>query len=96
MGLAVGLVVIVGSLMAKQVDGATVAIAIVLGIGLVLYGPSAMAGALRRREPGGPWSAAGLVVSAVAVVVGVSLVLRANAGSLDYIKSVDTDARFMR
>ncbi len=79
-GMSVGLVVTIGSLIAGDRDTATVAMAIVLGIGLVLYGLSAALAALFRHEPGTRLSVVALVISVAAVVVGVLLVVRGRDG----------------
>lgn len=79
-GLTVGLLVIIGSLVAEQVDVATLALAIVLGIGFVLYGLSVVAATAVGRQAGDPLPVAALVLAVGAVAIGVVLVLRANDG----------------
>jgi len=79
-GMAVGLVVVVGSLIADSVDVVTVALAVVLGVGFVLYGLSVIVAALSRREPGAPYPVAALVLAGGAIVVGALMMLRAQEG----------------
>lgn len=79
-GLAVGLIVVIGSLISDDADVATVALAVVLGIGLILYGLAAIAGALLRREPGAGFPVVALIIAALTLVVGVLLVLNGRSG----------------
>lgn len=80
-GLSVGLMVVIGSLIAGGGDAVTVALAIVLGVGLMLYALSLLVSALLGRGPGAriPWVA--IAVSVAAAVVGVLLVLNARQGA---------------
>jgi hypothetical protein len=79
-GLSVGLIVILGSLVAEQTDVVTVTLAAVLGIGYVLYGLSVFLAPLVHRGPGSrlPLGASALGVGSI--VIGVLLVVRASAG----------------
>jgi uncharacterized membrane protein HdeD (DUF308 family) len=84
-GLSVGLVVLIGSFIAENRDLAAVAIAIVLGIGLVLYGLSAVASALLRREPGSGLPIVSLLLALATIVVGILLVVNGRNG-IDALK----------
>ncbi len=88
-GLSVGLIVVIGSLIAQDTDVATVAIAIILGIGLVLYGLAAIAAALVRREKGSRFPVVALVIAGLTLVVGVMLVLTGRDG-MDALKGTFT------
>lgn len=86
-GTAVGLIVVIGSIIADERDTTTLAIAIVLGIGLILYGLSALVAAFFRREPGSRFPLVALAISAAAIVVGALLVWRADQG-IDELQAV--------
>jgi uncharacterized membrane protein HdeD (DUF308 family) len=88
-GLSVGLIVVIGSLVAQNGDLVTVAIAIILGIGLILYGLSAVAAALVRREPGSRFPVVALVLAGLTIVVGLLLVLTGRNG-IDSLESAFT------
>ena len=88
-GLSVGLIVVIGSLIAQDTDVATVAIAIILGIGLILYGLAAVAAALIRREKGSRFPVVSLVIAGLTVVVGLLLVLNGRGG-VDSLKGTFT------
>lgn len=88
-GLSVGLIVVVGSLIAEDSDVATVAIAIILGVGLILYGLAALAAALVRREKGSRFPVVALVIAGLTVVIGLLLVLNARGG-IDSLKGTFT------
>ena len=88
-GLSVGLIVVIGSLIAQDTDVATVAIAIILGIGLILYGLAAVAAALIRREKGSRFPVVSLVIAGLTVVVGLLLVLNGRGG-IDSLKGTFT------
>ncbi|MFN8521462.1 MAG: hypothetical protein U0667_19235 [Chloroflexota bacterium] len=77
-GVTIGLVTLIGAFIVEDRSVGTVALAIVLGIGLVLYGLIAAVGAIAHREGGVPVVA--LLVSAVTVIVGVMLVLNGRNG----------------
>jgi hypothetical protein len=78
--MSVGLIVVIGSLIVDDRDVATVAMAVVLGIGLVLYGLSAAFAAVVGREPGERFPVVALIISAAAVVVGLLLVVNGRNG----------------
>jgi uncharacterized membrane protein HdeD (DUF308 family) len=84
-GMTVGLIVVVGSLLAQNSDVATVAIAVILGVGFVLYGLAAIVTAVLRREPGEGMPIAALVIAGLTVVAGLLLVF--NGRDIDSLKS---------
>ena len=88
-GVSVGLIVVAGALIAQDSDTATVALAVVLGIGLILYGLSAVAAALLRREPGSRFPIVALVIGAATLLMGVLLVANGRNG-IDSLKSTFT------
>ena len=51
-GVTVGLITVIGSLIVEDRNAGTVAVAIILGVGLILYGLVAILAAFARREPG--------------------------------------------
>jgi uncharacterized membrane protein HdeD (DUF308 family) len=77
-GVSIGLVTVIGSLIVEDRNTGTVAIAIVLGIGLVLYGLVAAASAIASRAGGIP--IVGLLLAAVTVIVGILLVINGRNG----------------
>jgi uncharacterized membrane protein HdeD (DUF308 family) len=77
-GVAIGLVTVIGALIVEDRDLGTVALAVVLGVGLVLYGLIAAVSAVANRSGGIPVVA--LVIAVVTVVVGVLLVLNGRNG----------------
>jgi uncharacterized membrane protein HdeD (DUF308 family) len=79
-GMTVGLIVVIGAFITESRDTTVVAIAAVLGIGLVLYGLAAFVTAFIRREAGSPLPIVMLIISALTVVVGVVLILQARSG----------------
>jgi hypothetical protein len=85
-GLAVGLVVVIGSLIADDIDVVTVALAIILGVGHVLYGLSVTVAALVHRRPGSGYPVAAMALAAGTIIVGVLLVLQANE-DIDALRS---------
>lgn len=79
-GLTVGLLVVVGSLLAEQAEATTLSIAMILGVGSVLYGASVLAEPLLQRVPGAPFPLGVVALAIGFIVIGVFLVIRANAG----------------
>lgn len=77
-GVSIGLVTVIGSLIVDDRNVGTVAIAIVLGIGLVLYGLVAAVSAMARRAGGIPIVA--LLLATVTVIVGILLVINGRNG----------------
>jgi uncharacterized membrane protein HdeD (DUF308 family) len=88
-GVTVGLVTVIGAFVVEDRNVGTVALAIILGVGLVLYGLVALATTLARREPGSGIPVAALIVSALTVIVGVMLVLNGRNG-IDSLQSTFT------
>lgn len=79
-GVSIGLVTVIGSLIVEDRSIGTVALAIVLGIGLVLYGLIAAVSAMARRASGSGIPVVALLVAGVTVIVGVLLVLNGRSG----------------
>lgn len=79
-GVSIGLVTVIGTLIVENRDQGTVALAIVLGIGLVLYGLIAAVSAVGQRTSGSGVPVVALLVSVVTVVLGVLLVLNGRNG----------------
>jgi hypothetical protein len=79
-GLSIGLVAIIGALIADDSVATTLAIAVVLGIGLILYGLAGLAAALVGRPAGAPFPVVGLIVAGVTLVVGLLLVFNGRGG----------------
>ena len=79
-GLTVGALVVIGSLIVEQTAATTLAIAVVLGVGLILYGFSVLAGPIVERVPDAPFPLGTVALAVGFVVIGAFLVIRANAG----------------
>jgi hypothetical protein len=79
-GLTVGLLVVLGSLLAEQIEVTTLSIAVVLGVGFVLYGLSVLMGPLVQRVPGAPFPLGAVALAMGLAVVGTLLIVRANTG----------------
>lgn len=77
-GVSIGLVTVIGALIVEDRSVGTVALAIVLGIGLVLYGLIAAVAAIALRSGGIPVVA--LLIAAVTVVLGVLLIVNGRNG----------------
>ncbi len=88
-GITVGIVTVIGALVVEDRNVGTVALAIILGVGLVLYGLVALATTLARREPGSGIPVAALIVSALTVIVGAMLILNGRNG-IDSLQSTFT------
>jgi uncharacterized membrane protein HdeD (DUF308 family) len=78
-GVTVGASVVIGSLIADDNVATALAIAVVLGIGLVLYGVAAVLGSW-RREAGAPLPIARLIVAALTLLLGLALVWQSRNG----------------
>jgi uncharacterized membrane protein HdeD (DUF308 family) len=78
-GMTVGLIVVIGSLLADDNVATTLAVAVVLGIGLVLYALAAAAASL-RREAGEPLPIARLIVAVLMLLLGLALVWQTRNG----------------
>ena len=86
-GVAIGLTVVLGSLLVgSRGDAKTVAVAAVLGIGLLIYGAVGAAGLLARREAGTSFPVVALIVAVAMAIVGVLLVVNAGSG-IEELKS---------
>jgi hypothetical protein len=79
-GVTVGLITVIGSLIVEDRNVGTVAVAIVLGVGLVLYGLVALLSAFARREPGSGFPVVALIVAALTVIVGLMLIINGRNG----------------
>jgi hypothetical protein len=78
-GLSIGLLIVLGSLIADNNDATTLAVAVTLGIGLVLYALGALM-PLLQREPGSRFPIARLVIAVLTLLLGLGLVLSARSG----------------
>jgi len=79
-GLSVGLITVIGGLIATEGDTVTVALAVILGIGLILYALAVLAAALLRRPAGSPFPVVPVVIAAVTGAVGLLLLIRGRSG----------------
>ena len=79
-GLSVGLITVIGGLIATEGDTVTVALAVILGIGLILYALAVLAAALLRRPAGSPFPVVPVVIAAVTGAVGLLLLVRGRSG----------------
>ena len=68
---------------------AYIAIAIILGVGLILYGLAAIAAAFVRRDKGSRFPVVSVVIAGLTVAVGLLLVVTARGG-IDSLKSTFT------
>ena len=80
-GATVGSVVIVSTLLAEVTDAVAASLAVVIGIGFVVFGLVGIAGSLVRRELHAPLPLASLILNAVLALVGVVLIAAGAAGS---------------
>ncbi len=79
-GVTVGLITVIGAFIVEDRDAGTVALAIILGVGLVLYGLVALLTAFARRAPGSGIPVVALIVAALTVIVGLMLVINGRNG----------------
>jgi uncharacterized membrane protein HdeD (DUF308 family) len=79
-GVSVGLIVVLGARFASHDDFATIAMAFMLGIGLVVYAVATLLAAFGSREPGDRFPVAAGIIAVLALVVGVLLVFNGRAG----------------
>ena len=79
-GLTTGVLVLIGSLAIGVSDQVTRALAVVLGVGLVIFGLVGLASGFIGREPGQRLPIAGLIVAGGAALVGVLLTVNGIAG----------------
>jgi uncharacterized membrane protein HdeD (DUF308 family) len=85
-GVTIGVIVILGAFIVEDRSVGTVAVAIVLGVGLVLYGLVAVLTAFARRESGSGFPVMALIIAALTVIVGIMLVLNGRNG-IDSLQS---------
>jgi hypothetical protein len=76
----VGLLVVIGALLVPASAQATTALAVILGVGFLLFGAVSILGALLRRQPGQDLPIARLLLAGAAVLVGILLVLNGSRG----------------
>jgi uncharacterized membrane protein HdeD (DUF308 family) len=80
-GVTVGLVVVVATLFTAVTDAVTAALAVVIGIGFIIFGLAGIAGSFVRRPAQGPLPLATLVLNAVLAVAGAVLMFSGAAGA---------------
>jgi uncharacterized membrane protein HdeD (DUF308 family) len=88
-GVTVGLITVIGAFIVEDRNVGTVALAIILGVGLVLYGLVALVSTFARREPGSGIPVVALIVSALTVIVGLMLIINGRNG-IDSLQSTFT------
>lgn len=80
-GLTVGLVVVVATFFTDVTPSVTSALAVVVGIGFVVFGLAGIAGSFVRRATNAPLPMATLILNAVLALAGVVLMFSGAAGS---------------
>jgi hypothetical protein len=85
-GVTTGVLVLIGSLAIGASDPVTRALAVVLGVGLIVFGLVGLASGLLRREPGQGLPIAVLIVAGGMALVGLLLTINGIAG-YDQVKS---------
>ncbi len=85
-GITVGLLAIMGTLLAGGTDANRIALAIVLGTGFLLYGVASAISALAGRDKGMRFPVVALVTSLLGALLGAYLIIQANTG-IDALKS---------
>lgn len=80
-GMTVGLVVVVAALFTDVTDAVSASLAVVVGIGFIIFGIAGIAASYVGRSPDEVLPLAGLVANAVLVVAGVVLMFSGAAGS---------------
>jgi uncharacterized membrane protein HdeD (DUF308 family) len=88
-GVTVGLITVIGALIVDDRNAGTVALAIILGVGLILYGLVAVITTFARRESGSGIPVVALIVAGLTVIVGLMLVINARNG-IDSLQSTFT------
>ena len=88
-GVTVGLITVIGSFIVEDRNAGTVAVAIILGIGLILYGLVAYPRRVRASGTRFRIPVLALIVAALTVIVGLMLVLNARNG-IDSLQSTFT------
>jgi len=79
-GVTVGLVVVVATLLTDVTDAVTAALAVVVGIGFIVFGLTGIAGSFVRRTAVGPLPLASLILNAVMALTGAVLMFAGAAG----------------
>jgi len=79
-GITVGLLAIMSTLLAGGTDADRIALAIVLGTGFLLYGAASAVSALARRDKGMRFPLVALVTSVLGAPLGLYLIIQANRG----------------
>lgn len=80
-GVTVGLVVVIATFFTAVTDAVTAALAVVIGIGFVIFGLAGIGGSFVRRSAQATLPLATLVLNAVLAVAGVVLVFSGAAGA---------------
>jgi uncharacterized membrane protein HdeD (DUF308 family) len=80
-GVTVGLVVVVATFFTAVTDAVTAALAVVIGIGFIIFGLAGIAGSFVRRSAQATLPLATLVLNAVLAVAGAVLVFSGAAGA---------------
>lgn len=79
-GLTVGLVVVVATFFTAVTEAVTASLAVVVGIGFIIFGAAGIGATFVGRSVDEPLPAAGLVANAVLIVAGVVLMLSGAGG----------------
>jgi uncharacterized membrane protein HdeD (DUF308 family) len=79
-GVTVGLVVIVATFLTAVTDAVSAALAVVVGIGFIVFGLTGVATSFVRRQSAAPLPAIALIVNAGLALAGVVLMLAGAAG----------------
>jgi uncharacterized membrane protein HdeD (DUF308 family) len=85
-GVTIGIITVLGAFIVQDRSTGTVALAIVLGVGLVLYGLVAALAALAHRDPDAGFPVVALIIAALTVIVGIMLVVNGRNG-IDSLQS---------
>lgn len=80
-GVTVGLVVIVATFFTAVTDTVTASLAVIVGVGFIVFGLAGIAGSFIGRREIEPLPAAVLIANATLVVAGIVLMLSGAAGS---------------
>lgn len=89
-GVTVGLVVVVATFFTAVTDAVTATLAVIIGIGFVIFGIAGIAGSFVRRATEAPLPLATLVLNAVLALAGLVLLFAgaAGAGTVDWIFNI--------
>lgn len=80
-GVTVGLVVIVATLFAASTDAVTAAMAVVVGIGFIVFGLTGIGGSFVRRRADAGLPLAALVINGLLLIAGLVLLMAGAAGA---------------